>query len=160
MNEDAIRVNGPNPAYAELMLSNIGGANSEISAVAHYFYNRLRTQDEYSHISDLFRKISIEEMHHLEAFGRLAMLLGADPRLWETSGVYMRYWSPEEVDYTPRSAVEIVRTSIDEELAAIDKYTVQAAYIQDPYAVEVLRRVVADEERHIRLFQDALKKMG
>ena len=72
-----IQVCGRNPRYASAILSNVGACNSEISAVSLYFYNSLITKEYGGDISECFHHISIVEMHHLDIFGQLALLLGA-----------------------------------------------------------------------------------
>ena len=89
-----VAVQGKNAAYAREMLSNMGGINSEMTAVASYFYNHLVTRPDYAEVSDAFHRISMVEMHHMEIFGELAGLLGADARLWEFRQGQTRYWSP------------------------------------------------------------------
>lgn len=74
-----VQVCGANPMYARAMLANIGSCNSEMSAVSLYFYNSIITKPIQQDVAECFHKISIVEMHHLEIFGQLAKLLGADP---------------------------------------------------------------------------------
>ncbi len=78
-----IRVKQRNPVYAKDMLDNLGGANSEMSAVSLYFYNFLVTA-ENREISEAFRQISIVEMHHMEIFGTLARQLGEQSAFMDT----------------------------------------------------------------------------
>lgn len=72
---------GKNRRYAEAMLDNVGGSNSEMSAVAVYVYDHLVTA-ELPEVADAFRGIGAVEMRHLEIFGTLARQMGEDPRLW------------------------------------------------------------------------------
>ncbi|MDR0532006.1 MAG: demethoxyubiquinone hydroxylase family protein [Oscillospiraceae bacterium] len=158
-----IRVQGVNLAYAEMMLGNIGGRNSEMSAVAHYTYNRLVTQDSYTEASNLYHKIRIDEMRHLETFGRLALLLGAEPRLWQSAangaGCGMEYWSPAYVCYCTDDLESILQSSIGEERDAIEKYEAQTAAIGDPYVRDMLRCVICDEDRHITMLRELLGRL-
>lgn len=96
-----IKVTAKNPRYAAAMLDNMGGQISEMSAVALYFYNHLITSD-CKEVADTFHHISIVEMHHLEIFGSLALLLGENPRLWSRRGRsgYV-FWSPGYLRYPP-----------------------------------------------------------
>ena len=80
-----IKVEMKNPAYAKAMLDNIGGLNSEMSAISLYVYNNL-ILEEKKEIAAIFHKVSIVEMHHLEIFGKLALQLGEDPRMWTHYG--------------------------------------------------------------------------
>jgi bacterioferritin len=150
----------PNPVAAEMMLGNLGGKNSEISAVTHYFYNRLRTLDAAPALSALFHKTSMEEMQHLETFGILARQLGADPRLWQKNGGRMQYWSAEQLDYGAQTVPELLRCSIAEENAAIQKYQAQTRVIAEPAVVAALQRIIADEQRHVQQWQAALAQFG
>lgn len=76
---------GKNRRYAEAMLDNVGGSNSEMSAVAVYVYDHLVTA-ELPEVADAFRGIGAVEMRHLEIFGTLARQMGEDPRLWGKIG--------------------------------------------------------------------------
>lgn len=147
-----IRVEESNPFYAAAMLSNIGGANSEMSAVSLYFYNSLIGGEGNAQI---FRQISIVEMHHLDIFGRLAYLLGANPRLWEQQSYRMVYWTPDYNQY-PVETKALLRNSLEGEMAAIEKYTRQAQEIRDPYILANLQRIINDEEVHVRIFESLL----
>src|SRR5699024_9751066 len=77
-----IQVDGPNPIYANEMLSNIADVVSEMSDVSRYFYNAVVLEEKFGTFATCFHHISIVEMHHLNTFAKLAMMLGADPRLW------------------------------------------------------------------------------
>lgn len=145
-----IHVQQQNRRYAMEMLDNIGGRDSEMSAVSLYFYNHLVTDHK---ISDLFHRFSIMEMRHLEIFGRLAIQLGADPRLWSCTRGQPCYWSPAYNQY-PTKLHPLLENAVDHERKAIAKYEGQACRIKDPNVVENLRRVIADEEEHLRVLTD------
>ena len=151
-----VQVQDKNRHYAAMMLSNIGAANSEMSAVAHYRYVHVDADGE---IAQLAHEISKVEMQHLDDFARLAKLLGEEPRFWQVCGHRKAYWSPSYVDYTYRNKADLLQKLIAEEKAAIRKYTEQAARIGDPYVVAVLQRVTADEEVHVRVLEEALGKV-
>ncbi len=152
-----VAVQGKNAAYAREMLSNMGGINSEMTAVASYFYNHLVTRPDYAEVSDAFHRISMVEMHHMEIFGELAGLLGADARLWEFRQGQTRYWSPCYVDYC-RELRPLLRTALQGELAAIRKYRYQAQTIRDGSIVAMLGRIIEDEEQHVKIFEQLLTK--
>ena len=64
-----IRITKQNKSYAQAMLDNMGGRVSEMSAVSLYFYNHLITE-KFPEVAELFHKISVTEMRHLEIFGK------------------------------------------------------------------------------------------
>jgi len=140
-----------NPLYGAEMLSNVGGQNSEMSAVSLYFYNNLVA--ECQAVSEAFHYISIVEMHHLEIYGQLARQLGADPRLWSRGRNQMIYWSPSYNRY-PVSLPQLLRNAIQGEKEAIAKYRKQASWIKNDNIVENLNRIILDEERHLEIMDE------
>lgn len=145
-----VEVCGRNPVYARAMLSNIGACNSEISAVSLYFYNSLIAPAE--EVRECFHKISIVEMHHLDIYGKLAYMLGADPRLWDLSKRRPVYWSPA-CNHYPCALKPLLLNAISGEQAAIQKYRCQAQWIKDKHIVAMLDRIILDEERHVCIFK-------
>lgn len=145
-----------NRMYAKAMLDNIGGANSEISAVSLYFYNNLVTGC-HEDLSYIFHKISIVEMHHLEIFGKLALELGENPRLWTTKGRRMVYWTPGYNHY-PVQLEALLHNSLKGERAAVEKYEQQACSIKDMNIVECLNRIIVDEKIHIQILESLIQE--
>lgn len=146
-----VQVWGPDARYAKAMLSNIGSCNSEMSAVSLYLYNSVITKGSFDEVANCFRQIGMVEMHHLDIFSQLAFLLGADPRLWSSNGKNMIYWSPGCNQY-PGHIIRLLENAIRAENAAIEKYRQQAAWIKDPNIVDILNRIILDEEHHIQIF--------
>lgn len=151
-----VKAQTKNPAYAQAMLSNVGGSNSEMSAVSLYFYNHLVTP-EWQDVADAFMHISVVEMHHLEIFGTLARQLGLDPRLWERRDQRMIYWTPGYNSY-PQDLLPLLQNALKGEKMAIAKYQSQAEEIQDANIVENLRRILLDEQMHVEIFEALIKK--
>lgn len=148
----SIRVDSPNLTYGCEMLSNIGDVVSEMSDVSRYFYISVVANECYSSIAACFHHISIVEMHHLDIFSKLALLLGEDPRLW-CGKTRKRYWSPSYLNY-PKDIRGLIAESIKAEEAAISKYSKQASIIRDMNIVAILQRIILDEERHLQIFRD------
>ncbi len=151
-----VQIAAPNRIYARAMLSNVGSCNSEMSAVSLYFYNSLIMRKDFADFSKMFQGIGIVEMHHLDIFGQLAFMLGEDPRLQCVSNHRHLYWSPGCNRY-PREITALFHNAILGEQKAIETYRQQAGWIKDPNIVELLNRIILDEEHHIALFQQALE---
>lgn len=145
-----------NPEYALAMLSNVGSRNSEMTAVSLYFYNSVILDPNYADLARCFREISIVEMHHMDMFADLAYKMGADPRLWSVQNRRKSYWTPAYNQY-PREIRDVIINSIEGEKVAIQKYDYQANTIRDPNIVNILRRIIMDEERHIEIFNSMLQ---
>ena len=144
------------PAYAQAMLSNMSSSVSEMCAVSLYFYNRLLSH-EWQEIADIFSRMAIVEMHHLEIFGTLARQMGADPRLWERRAQRMLYWSPGYNDY-PQELLPMLKNALKCEQLIIQKYQDQAEEIADENVVENLMRIILDEQVHVSILEDLIKQ--
>lgn len=147
-----IRVEEANCTYGSEMLSNMADVISEISDVTRYFYNSVVMKQNFPSFSTCYHHISIVEMHHLNMFAELALLLGEDPRLW-CGRNQKTWWSPSYLTY-PNEAGRLIMDSIEAERAAINKYSCQANTIKDENIVAVLNRIILDEERHIEIFSE------
>lgn len=146
------RAAAPNPAYAQMLLDNFGGGNSEMTAVASYLYANLALGEAQPEIARVFLQISEVEMVHLRLFGILAQQLGAEPRLWSRPCGMPVYWTPGYLTY-PRGLPELLEAAVESELAAIAKYEMQAKTIRDAGVAAMLRRVILDEQRHVEIFR-------
>ncbi|MBQ7840564.1 MAG: rubrerythrin family protein [Lachnospiraceae bacterium] len=150
-----ICVERPNPCYASELLSNIGSCNSEMSAISLYIYNSTILTDENPEFAKIFHKISMVEMRHLDMFAQLACKLGADPRLWSTSGKRPCYWSPACNRY-PTQIIPLLQNCLSGEQDAILKYRRQSDQIHDCYVADLLNRVILDEQIHVQIFREMI----
>lgn len=152
-----VRVIGPNPVYACSMLSNIASIVSEMSDIVRYSYISVVTKPKHSWISKCFHDVSIVEMYHLNIFSELALLLGADPRLW-TCSKNPQWWSPSFISY-PHELRALVKESIKAEKAAIRKYSREARTIRDMNITAILNRIIRDEEHHLQIFNEIYRQI-
>lgn len=143
-----------NSKYARIMLNNMAGNRSEMSTISLYIYNQLIT-DEHKEIAQMFHKISIVEMRHLYIFGTLARQLGADPRLWTSCHNRTVYWSPGFNQY-PKALPKLIEHSLQGERFAVEKYTKQLNVIKDETIINNLKRIILDEELHIKILENCL----
>lgn len=150
-----VRAEGRNQRYGQAILSNLGGSVSEMGSVARYLYGHV-TQKGRPEVAECLMGIAVVEMHHLSIFAHLACQLGEDPRLWSPFRGARRYWTPEYLRY-PRRLDQLLRYSIDEERSAIQKYNQQLLWIKDGGVAENLRRIIADEEVHLKLLTGLLE---
>lgn len=78
-----VRVSGPNPGLANLMLEQFGGPQGELAAAMRYFTQAISEDDAGR--KDLLFDIATEELSHLEVIGNIVAMLnrGAKGRLAE-----------------------------------------------------------------------------
>lgn len=144
-----VRAERRNLCYAQAILSNVGGAVSEMTAVGQYVYGQWIVAG-VPEAATALHQISLVEMHHLKIFGTLALQLGADPRLWSLRQGRRAWWTPEYISYT-RRLLPLLHNALREERAAIRKYRNQAAWIRDGNVAENLHRILLDEEHHVEI---------
>lgn len=144
-----------NVMYGQMMLSNLGGIQSEMNAVSLYFYNHIIMEQVWPELALAMHEISLVEMHHLEIFAHMCCHLGVDPRLWDCQHDFLEYWSPGYNVY-PRQINSMLENAIMQEEAVIKTYEYQASCIDEPIIQEMLQRIILDEKLHVEIFQHFL----
>lgn len=70
-----VRVSGPDPAFARLLLEQFGGANGELKAAMQYFVQAFPCKHPFPDKYDLLMDIATEEFSHLEIVGATIQML-------------------------------------------------------------------------------------
>lgn len=151
-----IRVERPNPRYAQMLQANFASACSELTSITQYTYHSLVLGRTAPGTADTLRRISITEMRHLDIFGRLILLLGGDPRYCSRRQGCPVAWNGNMVT-CHADLREAVRSDISLEQTAIHTYQYQTAAIEDCYISAMLNRIILDEQLHIRIFRQILE---
>lgn len=147
----------PNRQYGRMMLDNLGGRDSEMSAVSLYIYNSMVAY-QHKEVAEVFHRISIQEMQHVQAFGRIALQMGENPRLWSANNRgEMVYWSPGYNKYS-REIHKLVSEAIKSEKAAIEKYNRQLNQIRDDGIYIALQQIILDEQSHVEILTRLYQK--
>ncbi len=145
----------PNKAYARLLLDAMGGGGAaEFTAIAQYINHHFTARDE--EVAELELCIALVEMQHLEILGDLIVELGGEPRYWRGNH---GYWQGHEVAYA-MSDKQMLQQDIFSEEAAIAAYEMLLAQIDEPKIQAIIRRIIRDEQVHLRLFMEALARVG
>lgn len=156
-----VRVEGKNRRYGYAMLQNMSGRESEFSTITQYIYDGFVARDMLNKedAAKIFHQISIVEMHHLSIFGQLACLLGVEPRFWSLKQGRkncMQYWNAGYNTYET-NYLRLLREAIRGEQQAIYQYQNQYKWIRDKYIQENLKRIIKDEELHVKILQNMYK---
>ncbi|MGG7177546.1 ferritin-like domain-containing protein [Clostridium paraputrificum] len=148
-----IIVEKKNPKYIPLLLQNYSGMVSEFTAVSQYVYHKFRLFGNNRKVADTISGIAMVEMHHLAILGELITQLGGDPKYWINRKNKMYYWDGKFVDYGS-NLKEFLTYDIQAEVAAIRQYKETIVKISDKNIVNILERIILDEELHLRLFKE------
>ncbi len=146
-----LRVERRNPGYAKMLSAAYAGQDGELSAILSYLYGHIVSQGKNDILSDTLECVAMIEMHHLSILGELIFLLGGDPR-------YINYvkrtgFNTAMLPYHMEPA-RIIANAVAGEDKAIKFYESLSRSIDDKYVREVLKRIIMDEEHHLKLFSE------
>ena len=94
-------------------------------------------------------------MHHLRLLGQTIFLLGGNPRYMGMQKKQPIYWQGRMIDYN-MDLKHLLQRNANAEQYTIDSYQHDCTVIVDPYIVKMLEHFIADEEIHLRVFNDYL----
>ena len=163
-----VRVDKPNPNYANMMQEQLGGAHGELKAAMQYASQSFRIKDQ--RIKDLFLDIAAEELSHMEMVATLVNLLnghqvdaagttagsiqasvqsGLTPMLTNASGYP---WTGAYMEDTGDLAADII-SNISAEQRAKVVYQYLYRQVNDSGVREAIDFLLNREEAHNTLFR-------
>ena len=169
-----VRVDGPNPTYAAMLVEQLGGGNGELKAAMQYMAQAVACTDPS--IKDLLMDIASEELSHMEVVATAVKLLngekvsagdvttgtpemhilsGTAPLLVDSSGVP---WTAAYVNVTGDLITDLMSDAAAE-LRAKVVYEQLHRQIEDRGVREVIDFLLNREEAHNALFQEAMERV-
>lgn len=149
------QVTAANSQYAALLMNSYASAFGEFTTINTYNYQSIMLQQKNSELSTALQQIAIVEMHHLRLLGQTIFLLGGNPRFMGMQKKQPIYWQGRMVDYNT-DLKHLLQRNANAEQYTIDTYQHDCTIIDDPYIVKMLEHFIADEEIHLRVFNDYL----
>ncbi len=144
-----------NPKSVELL--NRAIAEEELALHQYMYFHFVLSDMGYDLLANIFKRIAVEEMKHVEAFAERILFLGGEVELG-------RLPKPVEKIKEPQKMLE---WAMESESEAIDKYSRWAVEVvatdRDLGTQELFKKVVMDEERHFEIFENEflnLKRFG
>ena len=169
-----VEVRKPDPAYAQFLLQQFGGATGELTAGLQYWVQSFHCPK--AGIRDLLQDIAVEEFNHLEVVGKLIeehtrglgkigpeieqsplfALRGRGPHLIDDSGVA---WTAAYIN-EGGDVVRDLRADIAAEAGARETYEVLLERATEPGTKKVLHYLLTREIAHTKMFMKALESLG
>ncbi len=170
-----VEVQSPDPAFAQKLLEQFGGATGELTACLQYFVQSFHTEDQA--LKDMLQDIATEEMGHLEMVGMLIeqhtkkakaqdqdaaynstlfALRGNGPHFLDSQGVF---WDAKYIN-EGGSMVRDLRANIAAEGGALQTYENLLAISPDDGTTKALQHLATREVAHTHMFMAALKSMN
>ena len=133
--------------------------NDQLNQVITYTYQHLLTEGLDTEASELFLRLSREDMAHFHTLGRLIRALGGDP------GVTMRMRTPR-IDLSGDStcrALPVVRRMLRQDLqseaASITELESLAAAARDAAVISELREIIVQEREQYEALETLFWEM-
>ncbi|AGY58785.1 manganese catalase family protein [Gloeobacter kilaueensis] len=168
----SVRVDEPNPRFAQLLLEQFGGATGELTAALQYWTQSFHVEDPG--IKDMLQDIAIEEFGHLEMVGKLVEIhtskvdqteaykstlfavRGPGPHLLDSQG---SAWTAAYVN-EGGDVVRDLRANIGAEAGARQTYEALIKLATDEGTRQTLVHLLTREISHTRMFMTALDSLG
>lgn len=167
-----VKVDEPNPRFAQLLLEQFGGATGELTAGLQYWVQSFHVDDPS--IRDMLQDIAIEEFSHLEMVGRLIeahtrksqlneaynstlfAVRGVGPHFLDAMG---SAWSAKYIN-EGGDVVRDLRADIAAEAGARQTYEALIKLATDEGTKKALVTLLTREISHTHMFMEALRGLG
>jgi Mn-containing catalase len=170
-----VRIGQPDPAFGNMLLEQLGGANGELAAAMQYSIQGINCDDPER--KDLLMDIGTEELSHLEVVGTLARMhlkpsktdrrsAHADPLIAIAGGGGVNLfnsmgdaWTANYLKITGELDVDL-RSNIAAEARAKIVYERLINFTDDQGTIDALQFLMTREITHMKAFTAALDSMG
>ncbi|VXD17216.1 manganese catalase family protein [Planktothrix paucivesiculata] len=170
--EKSVRIDEPNPRFAQLLLEQFGGATGELTAALQYWVQSFHVEN--AGIRDMLQDIALEEFGHLEMVGKLIeahtknvdqteafnstlfSVRGIGPHFLDSQG---QAWTAAYVN-EGGDVVRDLRANIASEAGARQTYEALVKLAPDPGTKDTLVYLLTREISHTKMFMKALDSLG
>ena len=147
-----------NPKIARRIFPLYAGAHGELNAILSYSYYSFNFDNHFSkEVAKTLMQIATSEMKHLEILANLLIKLGQDAIFGSYSPFGFEYYSASYPSYS-KTPQKMLLDAISGELIAISDYIKTAESIEDELVSSILLRIRLDEELHVKVLKELLKK--
>ena len=147
-----VKITMKNVSDAKLLMNDYAGKESEVTAIMQYSYQTFFIRQFDPEISKIIEEIAEVEMHHMDMLGVTIVKLGGDPII---SGLGP-FWNGSYVDYS-KQIKKMLMADIAGEETAIRNYMKTAMVLTDKSVVDLIYRIILDEEVHLATFKALLE---
>lgn len=153
-----LEVNGPNHQIVRMLAFDLASDKSEMTSVTQYMYQGWALDRAFAGIARTLERLAQVEMRHMQILGKLIRMLGGDPRYaaLRRGRPFTGMWNGFPTAVLPKP---MLLDSFHLEEAAIETYRRQIAVVPDEGVSITLKRIVLDEEVHVRLFEQYLRQL-
>jgi bacterioferritin len=147
----------PNNEESALLSLAYAGVNSEMTALSQYVVHHETCSDTNPDISHDILQIGIIEMFHLDMLGSCIKQLGGSVDLVSRCG-RPQYWTSKNVKYG-NDLISRLKINIQSENDCIYSYRYIISRLRNEALINLLNRIIGDEQLHITLFGKMIDKL-
>ena len=151
-----IIVNKKDPELAYKIMDNYAGIISELTQISQYTFQSFYL-NRYVDLSKIIEEIAMVEMTHLRILGILIEKLGLVPYYVTYNNNKAIPWNSDYVNFTTDYRSMLV-SNIDSEIEAIKYYNKIINETHDENIIQIFKRIIMDEERHVHIFKELLNQ--
>lgn len=140
--------------FGKMIYDSFAGSSSELTTILQYINQNL-SEGTSRALKNVLLGIAIEEMGHFKMIGDLIVALGCTP-YYMSSQNYK--WCSDKVKYKFKCTDDMLMYNIEGEKMAIKEYNRLIAATKDECVQNILRKIIKDEENHIKIFTTLLGK--
>lgn len=168
----SVKIEAPNPRFAQLLLEQFGGATGELTAALQYWVQSFHVENPG--IRDMLQDIALEEFSHLEMVGKLIeahtknsdqtdafnstlfAMRGIGPHFLDSQG---SAWTAAYIN-EGGDVVRDLRANIAAEGGARQTYEQLIKLAPDAGTKDMLVHLLTREISHTQMFMKALESLG
>lgn len=168
----SVKINEPDPRFAQLLLEQFGGATGELTAALQYWVQSFHVENPG--IRDMLQDIAIEEFGHLEMVGQLIeshtkntdQTAAYKSTLFTVRGIGPHFLDSQGQAWTAAylneggDVVRDLRANIAAEGGARQTYEELIKIATDEGTKQTLVHLLTREVSHTRMFMKALDSLG
>ncbi len=156
------KASAENDRYARIIRNSFAGRESALTAMMTYLYQAIRFGECGDDLREMLIAIAQCKMRHLRLLGELLMSLGGDPKYFYRSSPNANsgsWWTAQPAIVTYSKILgDALKADIEAEKAAVEEHKSIINYMDDEGVRALLKRIVMDEEFHLKIFTELHKR--
>lgn len=147
-----IKVKEKNIEISKMLLDIYSGRNSILNNIFSYLY---QIPFVSNNISEILSNLIEVEINHAKIISKTIYLLGLKPRFMYNNLNNFKYFNTSYINYETNEK-KILENNLNLKEELVDIYNKLIDKIEDENVLEILKRILIDENIHIKIFKDLL----
>lgn len=132
--------------------------NNKLSAINEYITQSVVLAGDHQNLADIIDCIAVTEAKHFKLLGRLLCLSGEGCDLRSLAGTGRRNQTSARTRPSDNIPLSFIERNIESEKMSASDIRLVLSQVNDRSTVEVLRRILADEEHHADIFTNLKRR--